>query len=534
MSKRIIGICIFFIVFFVISKNNVFAEIIAEQIEGSEVVKIIPLFEGNNNDYIGTLECIRVTSSSSYIRICNKDGVEIKSVSLATCNEVVPIYNDLGYIEKYRGFGISSAVYWTFYLDSELVPINIICKWPEDTDAMHFAHDMYSFDDGSYTTIGRTNRDIHVTHFNADDTMAYYEIIDSSDYRDNWVDSIWDLQTMMTAERDIIIITGARSGESYNLFAGKISKVGEFTILLADHDVYVWHEDVPRGIFSYDGNIIVIAHVHYGFDDYLCYLKFDNNFNKIDSCMYKGVVPRCASMNPEGIIYVGGAVQGDYFKSMLATLNANDGSLVDEIIIEDFQVNEEETYSSSISTITWIPTEIPIDAIAGGTFGGQKAMRVVCTVALPPDPNDVDDDGDGFTENEGDCNDDPLDGGAVCYPGAEEICDGYDNDCSDPDHSDGVNPDDIDEGCGGGGSVYTEYDLSEDNCVDRCDRTIIKEALKEKKRLEKEGLLSDEMLEYYLSKYDFSEDGSFNNDDVKCLAENYTNIGGKPCDHVSL
>lgn len=397
---------------------------------------------------------------------------------------------------------------------------------------------MYHFDDGSYITIGRTNRDIHITHFNADDTMAYYEIIDPSDYRDSWVDSILDLQTVMTLNEDIIIITGARSGESYNLLAGKISKEGEFTILLADYDVYAWHDDVPRGIFLYDDNIIVIAHVNYAFDDYLCYLKFDNDFNEIGRYLHDGVVPRCASMNPEGIIYVGGAVQGDYIKSMLAMLNANDGSLTNEgIIIEDFQINEGEIYSNSIATVTWTPT----GATAGGTFGGQKAMRVVYTAELNNYYRDADGDtyGDpndmiiaasapeGYVVNNTDCNDDPDNGGAVCYPDNPdgEICgDGYDNDCNGEE----------DENCGGVGEYNPSYDLNEDICVDKADRVIIKDALKEKKRLEREELLNDEILEYYLLKYDFSEDGFFNNDDVKCLVENYTNNGGKPCDYVSL
>ncbi len=44
---------------------------------------------------------------------------------------------------------------------------------------------------------------------------------------------------------------------------------------------------------------------------------------------------------------------------------------------------------------------------------------------LRPEP-DVDNDGDGFTEAQGDCNDN----NATIYPGAEEICDdGIDQDC---------------------------------------------------------------------------------------------------------
>lgn len=44
-----------------------------------------------------------------------------------------------------------------------------------------------------------------------------------------------------------------------------------------------------------------------------------------------------------------------------------------------------------------------------------------------PDPNDVDDDEDGYTENQGDCND----SSASIYPGATETCgDGIDQDCS--------------------------------------------------------------------------------------------------------
>jgi hypothetical protein len=58
---------------------------------------------------------------------------------------------------------------------------------------------------------------------------------------------------------------------------------------------------------------------------------------------------------------------------------------------------------------------------------------VMLTILGYYEPEDVDDDEDGFTENEGDCED--L--AAAVYPGAQETCDAVDNDC------DGV----VDEGC---------------------------------------------------------------------------------------
>jgi hypothetical protein len=55
---------------------------------------------------------------------------------------------------------------------------------------------------------------------------------------------------------------------------------------------------------------------------------------------------------------------------------------------------------------------------------GYQASAEIFIVVI--DPNDLDGDGDGFSVNGGDCDDQD----ATVYPGAPELCDGKDNDCN--------------------------------------------------------------------------------------------------------
>ena len=89
----------------------------------------------------------------------------------------------------------------------------------------------------------------------------------------------------------------------------------------------------------------------------------------------------------------------------------NGGGGIDIFGISSVDINVTTSYTYTISNYTW-EGECPGDDVIG-------------TITIQP-CDDIDNDGDGFTENQGDCNDND----ATIYPGAEEICnDGIDQDC---------------------------------------------------------------------------------------------------------
>ena len=86
------------------------------------------------------------------------------------------------------------------------------------------------------------------------------------------------------------------------------------------------------------------------------------------------------------------------------------------------------------------PVEYCFVVRAYDTDGNESAdSNEVCLTLIQEDPNVIDDDNDGFTENQGDCND----ADATIHPGAAEVCgDGIDQDC---DGSDKLCPEDVDD-----------------------------------------------------------------------------------------
>ena len=89
----------------------------------------------------------------------------------------------------------------------------------------------------------------------------------------------------------------------------------------------------------------------------------------------------------------------------------NGGGGIDIFGISSVDINVTTSYTYTISNYTW-EGECPGDDVTG-------------SITIQP-CDDIDNDGDGFTENQGDCNDN--DSGV--FPGATEICnDGIDQDC---------------------------------------------------------------------------------------------------------
>lgn len=92
--------------------------------------------------------------------------------------------------------------------------------------------------------------------------------------------------------------------------------------------------------------------------------------------------------------------------------------------------NNLETDTDS-SVDTELDTDAPEVDETGEQETGSEDTDVIDTDALDTDtgstePQRIDNDGDGFTQNEGDCNDaDPS-----INPGALEVCDGVDQNCN--------------------------------------------------------------------------------------------------------
>ena len=81
-------------------------------------------------------------------------------------------------------------------------------------------------------------------------------------------------------------------------------------------------------------------------------------------------------------------------------------------------------------------------------------------LACAPDPSDVDDDGDGVTENQGDCDD----ANGAIHPNAQEVCgDGIDQDCSGADLACAPDPSDVDDD--GDGFTENQGDCNDENAA---------------------------------------------------------------------
>ena len=145
-----------------------------------------------------------------------------------------------------------------------------------------------------------------------------------------------------------------------------------------------------------------------------------------------------------------GASPIDFGKETIATLEGLDDTKSHYFTVTAYNANGEE--SAYANEVTAPPSTVDID---GDTYTVNQGdcddknpdinpgATDICGDSIdqdcsgsdeicPIDPNTTDDDGDGYSENQGDCND--TSSGSGIYPGATDVCgDGIDQDCSNGD-----------------------------------------------------------------------------------------------------
>ena len=110
------------------------------------------------------------------------------------------------------------------------------------------------------------------------------------------------------------------------------------------------------------------------------------------------------------------------------------GSVVKVVIFnsQTFVVTPKPNYKISQVTIDNSQMELLNDQYYDYTFMNVLSNHSIQATFIEIPPQDIDNDGDGFTENQGDCND----GDITIYPGAMDFCgDGIDQNCSGADRA---------------------------------------------------------------------------------------------------
>lgn len=175
-------------------------------------------------------------------------------------------------------------------------------------------------------------------------------------------------------------------------------------------------------------DVSVIANVTDADGDPLTYQWIANNSSRVDNPSIRNPIFRASAAGS----YLLALVVSDG-KALTASIK---NLLVEDVLPADYDLDGYNDVSDCNDRSYWINpgrSEICGDGVDQDCSGAD----LVC----PLDPNAVDNDGDGLSENNGDCND----ASAAIRPGATDVCgDGIDQDCSGADLVCPLDPNDVD------------------------------------------------------------------------------------------